>query len=137
MKAILSRTYNDNETIGSLFIVDGEREVFKCKTIELPDNGNQRNTSCIPEGTYVVLKHVSPTKGECFKVLDVPGRSDILIHIGNYASDTGRTDTLGCILPGRYFTDINNDGLVDITHSTVTMRKLMDVLPDNFTLYII
>ena len=137
MKAILSRTYGFNETIGSLYLMDGEREVWKCKTIELPDNGNQQNTSCIPEGTYVVLKHVSPTKGECFKVLDVPSRTDILIHVGNYASDTGRTDTLGCILPGRYFTDINSDGLVDITHSSVTMRKLMDILPDNFTLYII
>ena len=137
MKAILSRTYGDNETLGSLYVMDGEREVWKCKTIELPDNGNQQNTSCIPEGTYVVIRHDSPTKGKCFKVLDVPGRTDILIHIGNFASDTGRTDTLGCILPGRYFTDINSDGLIDVAQSTVAMQKLLSILPDSFTLYII
>ena len=138
MKAILSRTYNNNETLGSLFVVDGEREVFKCKTIELPDNGNQRNTSCIPEGGYIVQKHISPSKGLCFHVLDVPGRSNILIHIGNYVSSSGgRTDSLGCILPGRYFTDINDDGNIDVAESTVTMQKLLSVLPDDFTLYII
>ena len=136
MKAILSRTYNNNETLGSLFVVDGEREVFKCKTIELPDNGNQRNTSCIPEGGYIVQKHISPSKGLCFHVLDVPGRSNILIHIGNYTAGK-RVDTLGCILPGRYFTDINDDGNIDVAESTVTMQKLLSVLPDDFTLYII
>jgi hypothetical protein len=136
MKCILSRTYNDNETPGSFIIMDGERSVWSCKSIELPYNGNQRNTSCIPEGVYNVVRHVSPTKGKCFHVLDVPGRDNILIHVGNYAAGK-RVDTLGCILPGIGFKDINNDGNIDVFSSKVAMDKLLEILPDSFQLHII
>jgi len=136
MKAILSRGYYKNETLGMLMIMEGEHPMFSCKTIELPDNGNQRNTSCIPEGAYVVQKHNSPTKGECFHVLDVPGRTDILIHVGNYAAGH-RIDTMGCILPGAGFQDINNDGNIDVFNSRVTMDRLLEILPENFTLHIL
>jgi hypothetical protein len=132
MKAILSRTYNSSETLGTLMIMEGERPLFKCKTIELPFNGNQRNTSCIPEGTYIVEKYTSPSKGEVFHVKDVPDRDSILIHKGNYT-----TDTLGCILPGSYFTDLNDDGKIDVAESTKTMKYLLDLLPDIFKLIIL
>ncbi len=132
MKAILSRTYNHYETIGTLMIMEGEKPLFKCKTIELPWYNNQNNFSCIPEGIYNVIKHTSPRHGNCFKVLDVPGRTDILIHKGNYTSDT-----LGCILPGAGFADINNDGSMDVFDSTKTMNSLMEILPQNFKLVIV
>ena len=137
MKAIISRTYNNNETLGTLMIMEGERPIFNCKTIELPDLGNQQNVSCIPEGKYDVIRHNSPTKGEVFWVLDVPGRSNILFHIGNFVSGLGKRDSKGCILPGKYFVDINNDGLIDIAESSVMMRKLLETLPDKFELHII
>jgi hypothetical protein len=136
MKAIISRTYNKNETLGTLMIMDGERPLYKCKTIELPDNGNQQNTSCIPEGIYDTIKYNSPKRGECFKVLDISGRTDILIHIGNYASGS-HVDTMGCILPGQYFVDINNDGNIDVAESTKTLHQLLEILPDKFKLYIL
>lgn len=132
MKTILSRTYNRNETLGTLMVMDGEHPLFKCKTIELPDLGNQPNCSCIPEGVYDVVKHVSPRHGKCFAVLNVPGRTDILIHKGNYT-----TDTLGCILPGAGFCDLNNDGNIDVFDSTKTMDQLLGLLPDKFKLYIL
>ena len=72
-----------------------------------------------------------------FRLKDVPGRVGILIHIGNYAAGTGRIDTKGCILPGRYFVDLNDDGILDVAESTKAMRELWDVLPDKFVLYII
>ena len=52
MKAIISRTYGKFETRGSLFVLDGHELLYRCKTLELPDLGNQRNVSCIPEGIY-------------------------------------------------------------------------------------
>ena len=136
MKVIISRTYNKNETLGTLMVMEGERPLYKCKTIELPDNGNQHNTSCIPEGIYEVEKYYSEKRGECFWVKDVPDRTGILIHIGNFAAGN-HVDTLGCILPGRYFTDLNNDGNIDVAESTPTMRELLALLPTDFKLYIL
>jgi hypothetical protein len=136
MKCIISRSYNKSETLGAFMIMEGERPVYSCKCIELPDNGNQVNTSCIPEGTYNVEKITHQTKGRCFRVLDVPGRTGILIHRGNYATGS-HVDTLGCILPGQYFVDLNSDGTLDVAESTKAMEKLLEILPEKFKLYIL
>ena len=136
MKVIISRTYNPSETIGSFLIMEGEKPVYKCKTIELAWNGNQHNTSCIPEGIYDVEKYISQTKGECFHVLNVPGRDSILIHKGNFAAGK-KIDTLGCILPGSFFTDINDDGFIDVAESTKTMKELLEILHKKFKLIIV
>jgi hypothetical protein len=136
MKVIMSRTYDVNETRSSFFVVDGERKLFECKAIELPDKGNKIKISCIPEGVYDVIKVVSPTKGKCFLLQNVPGRSVVEMHSGNYAAGK-KVDTEGCILPGTRFVDINTDGNLDIAESTITMKMLLQILPDKFKLYII
>ena len=65
-----------------------------CYTVELPWLDNKRDLSCIPEGEYD-LAWVEGTKfGERLHVIDVPGRSGIIFHAGNY-----QHDTRGCILP--------------------------------------
>ena len=119
---------------------NGREEIFSCVTLELPWLDNQRNVSCIPEGIYTTSRHQSPNFGLCFHVQDVPGRSHILIHAGNYVGSinpkTGTPDTRGCILPGKAFADIDGDGVVDVTSSGPTMRRLLDLLPDVFELEI-
>jgi hypothetical protein len=137
MKLLISRTYNKTETLSSLFILSGQEVKYKAKTIELPDNGNQHNVSCIPEGTYDTIKENNPKHGNCFRVLNVPGRDGILIHKGNYSSAIGKSDTKGCILPGDCFYDINQDGNIDIINSTKTLDDLLAILPDKFKLIII
>ena len=136
MKLLLSRSYQEKETLGYGAVLDGSTKVFEFKTIELPNEGNQKNISCIPEGTYEVHKITSPTKGKCFQVMDVPNRTFILIHSGNYATGK-KVDTEGCILPGKFFMDINKDGNIDIAGSVDTMKELLKTLPDNFKLIII
>lgn len=136
MKVVISRKYGTLQTTGRLVIFNDDKVVLQLVTIELPDNGNQRNSSCIPEGIYKVTKYDSPTKGECFKVLAVQGRSDILIHKGNYASGN-KVDTKGCILPGIYFEDINSDGNLDVAESTSALNRMLNILPEKFQLYII
>ncbi len=135
-KVIISRSYKDYCTLGSLFVLDGDLLEYRCKTIELPDKGNKREISCIPEGIYNVIKIKHEKFGNCFWVLDVPGRSGILIHIGNYTAGK-KTDTEGCILPGMYFTDINSDGFLDVADSTGAMNTLLEILPDKFQLHIL
>ena len=78
-------------TMGKLYAEDGE---LICTTFELPDRKNSVNVSCIPAGEYRLKMTVSPKYGTCYKVIDVPGRTNILIHTGNTVDDT-----LGCILP--------------------------------------
>jgi hypothetical protein len=136
MKCVLSRKYVDNETQGAFVIFDGCEIIYQCVTIELPDLNNKQGISCIPEGIYNVEKYDSTTKGECFWVKDVPDRTSILIHKGNYAAGK-KVDTLGCILPGSKFSDINWDGALDVIESTITMKKLLEVLPEKFKLHII
>jgi len=72
--------------------------------LELPWRDNEPNFSCIPAGTYDCVWHHSPSKGWVYKVLNVPGRTHILIHIGNWAGDTKKgfkSKSLGCILLGK------------------------------------
>ena len=133
MKAVLTRLTDDGkQTLGLLQCFSGIVKAFECKTLELPYLSNAANISCIPNGIYTVLKYNSPTFGKCFKIFDVPGRSDILIHRGNY-----NRDTKGCILIGKDFIDINDDGLTDISASTATFEKMMACLPHEFKLTIL
>ncbi len=72
-------------------------------TMEPPWRDNRRNRSCIPEGVYETLPHLSPRFGRCLLVTCVADRSHILIHAGNVGGDVEaglHTHTLGCLLPG-------------------------------------
>jgi len=133
MKAVLSREYNNLQTLGRLVLFEGSKIILQLYTLELPDLGNQQNISCIPEGKYEVHRICSPKFGKCFHVQDVPGRSEILIHKGNYNKDTH-----GCILIGMGHADINDDGTIDVIESTHAMEKLQSVITEDiFTLIII
>ena len=120
MNLILKRTFqNRHKTLGNLFLFDGGRIICMLKTLELPWKNNQRRVSCIPEGTYNVKVHQSPKFGWCLWIQDVPGRSEILIHVGNYTRQI-----LGCVLSGVMHDDIDNDGIMDVKHSGVAMETL-------------
>tara|TARA_R110000803_G_scaffold172939_2_gene235697 strand:- start:2124 stop:2588 length:465 start_codon:yes stop_codon:yes gene_type:complete len=117
----------------SLFEVydDYELKVFSGVMLELPDRDNQRRISRINAGSYTCNKRFSEKYGNHFIVEDVDGRDYILIHHGNYHSDTH-----GCLLAGKKFKDLNNDGYEDVTNSRDTMRKLNHIMPDSFELEI-
>lgn len=132
MKAVLSRKYEQIQTLGRLVVFEGEKVRLQLCTLELPDNGNQKNVSCIPEGSYDVHLIYSPKFGKCYEVQNVPNRSEILIHKGNY-----NKDTRGCILPGMGFEDINGDGNLDVIESTHALTKLLNIAPEGFKLIII
>ena len=123
---------NPQQTEGVLYVIDDNKIIFDCKTLELPWENNERRISCIPDGNYKCVKRVSKKYGHHWHVLDVENRSLILIHHGNY-----NRDTLGCILVGKEFKDINKDGLEDVTSSVSTMNKLRKLLPDEFELEIV
>ena len=136
MKLLISRSYEDNFTLSSVFVLNGEQLLYKCKAIELPWLSNQRNVSCIPEGEYWAVKEEHPTRGKVFRLLWVRNRLGILVHPGNFVAGYVK-DSEGCILPGIYFADINNDGMLDIAESRIAMNALYDLMPDKFKIIII
>jgi len=94
-----------------------------------PGNPNAETESCIPPGSYKVIRHGwEPNATTHFKrvwrLLNVPGRGAILIHAGNTTADTE-----GCILVGMA---PSNGGVRD---SVKALDYLRAILPENgFTL---
>lgn len=122
-KATLVRIQSDDrQTLGHFTLYDGIHKIFECCTLELDNELNENQKSRIPSGYYHVKKHVSPSQGDCYSLLDVPGRTHILIHKGNY-----NRNILGCILIGNSHTDIDGDGYRDVTSSTHTLKQLLAI----------
>lgn len=87
MKAILTRAFQDaRATIGILQFSDLRHDPFYIL---------ENSILIIPAGTYQVAPYTSPTHPNVYQLKDVPGRTYILIHPGNFASDTK-----GCLILG-------------------------------------
>lgn len=129
-KYYLKRVKLPTETLGSIYNEAGE---LICKTMELPWKSNKRGISCIPDGTYLVVKQ-PPKPGRdypYFRIPDVEGRSGILIHRITYVKDLR-----GCIGVGGRFVDLNKDGVPDMVDSGKKLQWMIDNLPDQFLLVI-
>jgi len=124
MRLLIERyNYDDKQTLGRLHLLSYEDYILRTwDCLELSWKNNFKGVSCIPEGTYKVCKHNSPKFGKSLWVQDVPNRSEILIHRGNYNSDI-----LGCIIIGMDLGDINNDGYLDVTQSVDAIKELLEL----------
>ena len=110
----------------SVLSIDGE---VVCLAMELPWKDNRRNVSCIPPGKYQGIR--APDRSGCpaFWIENVPGRDGIMIHVGNYLSETE-----GCVLTGMKFYDTPEP---KITSSKFAARLLGSVLPDVFDVEVV
>ena len=120
-----------------------------CKTLELPDRGNQRDdrstheneASCINAGTYLVTKEepipANDPSGRKerpyghFRLHNVPGRQGILVHRITFVSGL-----LGCIGTGSRFIDLNADGTPDVVESGKKLEWMYKNFPNKFYLKI-
>ena len=132
-KAYLNRvSETEEQTLGYFSLYDGLEKVFDSVTLELPWKANMRNISCVPKGVYKVVPRYSPKYKNHFILEDVRDRKYILIHSGNF-----NTDTRGCILLGNRFAQINADSLLDIAASRRTLDELLETCQgDGFELTI-
>lgn len=116
-------------TLGHL--TTDEDQVIVC-TLERHWTNNAKGDSCIPatmiggvrmHAPYVATRWQSPHFGcEVWEITGVPGREKILIHWGNFT-----TDSNGCVLVGKSFADLNHDGFTDVASSKEAFRKWMTV----------
>lgn len=127
MKLLLERySHEEKQTIGKLYLLRNDGSVINdWHSLELPWLDNQKYISCIPKGVYKARIHVSPKFGKCLWIQDVQGRSEILIHKGNFYDDI-----LGCVLIGLDLGDINKDGIIDVVSSGDAMEELLQELKD-------
>lgn len=135
MKLLFQRypQINDKQTAGEGYVLNDQGKViFSFYTLELSWKNNERQISCIPIGKYEVVKRFSQKYKDHFHILNVPNRTWILIHHGNF-----HKDTLGCVLVGKELKDIDGDGMLDVTASLATMRKLNKLLPKKFNVEIL
>lgn len=134
MKLLIERIDDSGiQTIGRLYVLDDNNGVkYDCPTLELPWKENSQSISCIPEGEYDVVKRFSQRFKNHFHITNVPGRSYILIHAGNFY-----TDIRGCVLVGRDLKDLNRDGHIDVKDSGSAMADLLGLMPKKFKLKIV
>jgi hypothetical protein len=65
----------------------------------------------------------SPKFGPVYEILSVPGRTNVLIHTGNWAGDTTagfRSDVLGCVVLGLYAGVLRGQKAVFVSRPAVT-----------------
>lgn len=135
-KIKLLRRYFSDVTLGTLHTPDGTSFCI----LERPAENNKQSISCILEGTYTLRQRKSPvvertSKGEFpsgWEVTNVPNRSYIMFHVGNYVRNSD-----GCLLVGENFSFHNGEFMV--TNSVKAFREFMAALSskDEWTLEIL
>ena len=143
MNLYIKRITKNHYCVGHLYINDK----YFCDTLEPPYFGTTQNTpiqeikntkkgnTAIPIGTYdISLDYQSPKfknrnwakfcDGYLPTIMNVPAFNRILIHVGNIASQYGKSDTMGCILVGM------NLERGKVLKSQETFKKLYKVLSE-------
>jgi len=129
MKVSLTRTVSRTDGVFGTLAVNN---LPVAVTLERPWLDNKKSVSCIPAGTYIAKRIVSPSHGNVFEVTGVKDRQHILFHIGNTIKDSE-----GCILVGSSF-GIWSDGSCCILASGKAFTEFMRLLAgvNEFTLVI-
>ena len=126
-KVILQRVWmDDNQSTGSLIVLDDLRQpIYISPCIERGDRNNEQNVSNVPTGTYPLVWENSPKFGMVWELKDVPNRSECKIHAANMWNQIN-----GCIAPGTYLGEINNDGYYDTLASGEALKRFHLALED-------
>lgn len=114
-RIVMNTWMNPDCTLGRLYIGD-----FQCFTLELPWADNKQGMSCIPAGTYEYFRKNSQNNGWCLQLKDVPDRTLIQLHSGNYTRQI-----LGCILAGDSIKYLDQDKIPDVTNSVTTVSRIL------------
>jgi hypothetical protein len=130
---VLSRlTESEKQTLGRLYVFEGLKDLLDVCVLELPWKNNTRKISRINSGRYRVKKRQTEKFGNHFHIQGVYGRDGILTHKGNFY-----TQIEGCLLVGTDFRDINGDGEPDVVNSGLALKRLYEIMPDEFYLDIV
>jgi hypothetical protein len=107
---------------------------FQSYSGECPWRDNAPGLSCIPPGLYKAAWAPSPRlKRNTYRVLEVPGRSGVLIHSANYMGDSTRglrCQLLGCIALGEKRGSMDGQPALLLSHPAVSrFERYLDGQP--------
>ena len=100
--------------------------------IELPFLDNRRSVSCILAGIYPFRKIVRRDGSEAIEIMNVPNRTHILAHSGNFMKDTN-----GCVLPNISYSYTKDTKTPYGITSRPQMKQLLRALPTQGIVHII
>jgi len=115
----------NSSTLGTMSVTNtANNNLLDLYTLELPNMNNAKDISRILQGDYSAgLEYSDKYKSMVLRLEDKNGRSDILIHPGNYSKDTH-----GCILPGE------TQSLNYVGQSKSAMGKIVSYIQDIFSI---
>lgn len=117
LNLVLQRFRTTDVTFGQIVLPSGQ----VIYTLERPWHDNEPDISCIPTGTYLCVGHDSPRHPQTWQLINVPNRTEVLIHTGNFEKDT-----LGCILIGLKH-DFDNSDILQSDLALQLFRKEVGV----------
>lgn len=118
---------------GTFGILETDTGVEK-RTLELPWRDNKQNESCIPKGTYQCEWLFSTRFGQCYHIMKVPNRADILFHPANFGGDTSKgfeSDLSGCIALGEKITFLatpKGKGQKGLSASRIATKEFFEIM---------
>lgn len=118
---LIREAYEDDHTRGTLYV---NGTMFR--TLEPAWLNNQKNKSCIPEGTYQWELRESPKFKKHILIKNIQNRNLILIHVGNTT-----LDTRGCILIGKKAGKIQ--GKEAVLNSRTALEELLTIIKNHNT----
>ena len=118
---------DEDRTLSQIQLYTGSFLAHELRGLELPDRNNQPGVSRILAGHYIAIPIERPEgRGWALWLQNVPGRSEILVHVANFVRQI-----LGCIIPGIKHKDIDKDGIIDVANSGEAMQIIKDWVGDS------
>lgn len=122
VNVVIERIYTNYNTLGDVTVFTKDGRTKKYKSVELPDKGNQRNISCIPEGKYQYKTLANHAKfGACIFLPSVRGRSGIYSHRANW-----HYQLRGCIAIGQKHVQHSTANYTGVNNSTASLREIVE-----------
>lgn len=125
----------ENYKFGTFGVWIIDSRVF-CVTLEPADLLNASNVSNIPAQQYMCERYKSTRYPNTFQIMNVPGRTSVLIHSGNV-----KEHTEGCVLLAQHYGKLNSGGAIErgILNSGKTFNAFMSLMNgiDSFHLTVI
>ena len=116
--------FDQQASLGTFYVYDGRKQIFKKESLERGWVNNQNRTSCLPElDTTIVLEYSDKFNTELWELKDTGPRSECKVHWANFWYELN-----GCIGIGNNRKKIDGDPIMDITSSRNAVREFHEIM---------
>ncbi len=121
---IIRDTIGNNQSLATHLVIDHGRLLYSGHLLERGWRDNQKNISCVPAGTYDLVKEYSGKfKCELWEAKGIPDRSECKFHSANYWDQLN-----GCFSPGEARLNIGHDTELDMIYSGDMLEIFMNAM---------